>query len=144
MNISRVKGVRLNILLAESIRRLKLNDITKEIRYIDSFSIINGSKVTAKGYYQADLNFENPELYLSLQKKLHINVNYVQTKDSMMWKAEYNDGLQIFEGFGRTPEQALTRSIVLGVFKSDSISSSEFKELIGQSIVDEEEEDSQD
>lgn len=117
MKLNQIKGIKLDILLAESIMKLNLQDLTTRIRKIDGYDIVNGKCIVKTGFFTEAFSYKNESVYAALIRKLYTNLNYVEKNNNKLWHSKLDE----FECYGRTPEEAVSRVICCKAFGKTEI-----------------------
>lgn len=130
MKLNQVKGLKLDILLAEAIMRLNLQDLTTRIRKIDSYAVVNGKCMVKTGCFTEFFSYKNEAIFTALINKLYPNLNYVETHNNKLWRANLNK----YECFGRTALEAISRVICCNAFDKTEITKEDMNMSIFKSV----------
>lgn len=117
MKLNQIKGIKLDIILAEAINKLGLQDLTTRIRKIDGYDIVNNRCRIQSGYFNEFFSYKDADIYVALQTKLYVNMNYISTHNNKLWQGKLGE----FTCTGRTPAEALSRVVCCNAFGKEEI-----------------------
>lgn len=117
MKLNQIKGLKLDIILAEALMKEGLQDLTTRVRKIDGYDIVNNRCRIKSGYFNEFFSYKDADIYTALQTKLYVSMNYITTHNNKLWQAKIGEQTCT----GRTPAEALSRVVCCKIFGKDEI-----------------------